>query len=41
MDKEDVVCIYTNIYGVLVIKVNEIMLFAATWMDIEMVTLHK
>ena len=41
MDEEDVVCIYTNIYGVLVIQVNEIMLFAATWMDIEMVTLHK
>ena len=42
MDKEDVVYIYIYIRnGILVIKINEIMLFAATWMDVEMIILHK
>ena len=40
MDKEDVVYIYIR-NGILVIKINEIMLFAATWMDVEMIILHK
>ena len=40
MVKEDVVHIY--IYnGILVIKKNEIVLFAATWMDLEIVILSE
>ena len=37
MDKEDMVYIYD---GILAIK-NEIMLFAATWMDLEIIILNK
>ena len=37
-DKEDVVHIYN---GILAIKKNEIMPFAATWMDLEIVTLSE
>ena len=38
MDKEDVVHIYN---GILAIKNNEIMPFAATWMDLEIVILSE
>ena len=38
MDKEDVVYIHN---GILVIKKNEIMSFAATWMDLEITILSK
>ena len=38
MDKEDVVYIYN---GTLAIKKNEIMPLAATWMDLEIVTLSE
>ena len=39
MDKEDVVRIYNEI--LLSHKWNDIMLFAATWMDIEIITLSE
>ena len=38
MDKEDVVHIYN---GIVVIKKHEIILFAATWMDLEIFTLSE
>ena len=38
MDKEDVVLIYNRI---LAIKKNRIMLFAATWMELEIIILSK
>ena len=38
MDKEDVVHIYN---GILDIKNNEIMPFAATWMDLEIITISE
>ena len=38
MDKEDVVHIYN---GILAIKINETMPFAATWMDLEIVLLSE
>ena len=38
MDKEDVVHIYS---GILDIKNNEIMPFAATWMDLDMIILGE
>ena len=48
MDKEDVVYIYLSIYlsiytmeYYLAIKKNEIMPFAATWMDLEMIILSE
>ena len=38
MDNEDMVHIYN---GMLAIKKNEIMLFAATWMDMEIIILSE
>ena len=38
MNKEDVY-IYNGIYSV--IKMNEVMLFAATWMDLEIIILSE
>ena len=38
MDREDVVHIYN---GILTIKKNEIMPFAATWMDLEIIILSE
>ena len=40
MDKEDVVHIYNIIYY-LAIKKNEIMLFAATWINLEVIILSE
>ena len=45
MDKEDVVCVCIYIYvhnGILLnVKKDEIMPFAATWMDLEMIILSE
>ena len=50
MDKEDVVCVYIYIYIYIymytmeyysVIKKNEIMSFAAIWMDLEIIILSE
>ena len=38
MDKEDVVYLYN---GILAIKKNEIIPFAATWMDLEIIILSE
>ena len=40
MDKEDVVFIY-NEYYYSVIKKNEVLPFATTWMDLEGIMLHE
>jgi len=44
MDKEDVTHTHTHVYTMeyyLAIKKNEIMLFAATWMDLEIIILSE
>ena len=42
MNKENVVCIYTHTMEYYsAIKKNEIMLFAATWMDLEITVLSE
>ena len=38
VDKEDVVHIYN---GILVMENNKVLSFAATWMDLEMITLSE
>ena len=41
MDKEDVVYMYTTMEYYSVIKENEILPFAATWMDLEIIILSE
>ena len=40
MDKEGVIRTHTH-WNTTAVKNNEIMLFAATWMDLEMIVLNK
>ena len=43
MDEEDVMCVYTHTHNGILLsyKKNEIMPFAATWMDFEIIVLSE
>ena len=43
MDKEDVIYIYTGMHNRILLshKKNEIMLYAATWMELEIIILSE